>query len=694
MNEEKHIENKTKASFTISKYILNIVLPKCTIVHGEAVSSVYFQIALTVNNSETSKNWQKGKSWIGVKTISKVTGFNQRTVSIAIDILKQLKLLEQSYHGKLKMFELKNHQIADVEEMIKFSNYVEHQLMLNVPSKKKEFVKEKFNELNKKLKIFSAFHKKFLLGKIWINDINQIRLDLQKAESIYKGSSLFLINLMNQQNRFKKDEEVSDNIFISERDRSLMIGCSQSTLNRYIAAYENANFIKREKKNSLYQIKLNISDDSENKTTEGMVNEEMEDTKKIVCPICDREMKSVRSFNLHLSKIKDAQHYTLNELRRAKRTPDYEITMMLYQKHKEMIDSLKGVSKEEVTSNEPQFLKEEKEVIEKEFEKPKARKNKDDEECHGFENVASIKKAPQEDTAPGLLKYFYSLNEQRSPNWAKESKQIKILLTHKEQPLTPEQIRIVLRYMARKGNVDIRFLNTSVNEALLENKLLQDIDKEETPSYLVKYFYKGFNMEINLQTFVRDVQKIKETMNSGLNYEQTKIVIDYMIETNCKILNFIGSKRNDALSKYGSNNKGVNIANQGINNFNNNPSFFDQDFLNILKDEISGGRTRLSKVEDEYKEEAEKIAKELFIRRKFTTKFTGFEWAWRVGLQLDKRMYDLACKELHKQTYLDYAINSGKLRPDQEKSYIQLKQKYETWLEKQHDFFRSPGMMG
>ena len=69
---------------------------------------------------------------------------------------------------------------------------------------------------------------------------------------------------------------------------------------------------------------------------------------EIICPICDREMKNVRSFNLHLSKTNDSKHYMLNEFRREKRTPDYEVTMMLFNQHKDTLDSLEDVSKEEL----------------------------------------------------------------------------------------------------------------------------------------------------------------------------------------------------------------------------------------------------------------------------------------------------------------------------------------------------------
>ncbi|AEO93483.1 gp224 [Bacillus phage G] len=672
MYKKLEIENKQLASFSVSNYILNVVLPKCTIVHGEVVTSTYFQIALTINNSKEVVNWKKSKSWIGLRTIAKTTGFSLRAIGIAVNFLKELNLIEQTYHGKLKMFELKNNNIVNVEEMIEFNNYIEHKLLLKAKSKGP--IKEKFKLLNEKFEIYSHPQNLFLLKKTWMQDINQIRSTLSTAESIYRGSTLFVVNLLNnQQIEFKNDKEVSDNnITISERDRSLMIGCSQSTLNRYILAFENANIITRKKKSGgAHQIELNF-DLIRKENSKGMVNDKMEN-EKIICPICEREIKTEESFNRHLSMMKDAQHYELSEIRKKNGTTDYKTTInYLYPENKEKIDALKGRTKKEIREEREEEMANQKQL-------------------NGFEDIPSTSKKSFEDTAPGLLTYFYDLNGQKSPNWAKECFQVKNLLVRKNQPLTSEEVRIVLTFMNRKGYMDIRFLTTSVTEALHEYQLLQEVDKDGTVPFLVKRFYNGFNMDINLQTFVRDVRKVKETMNSGLTFEQTKIVIDYMISTKCNNINFIGTSRNDALMKHQG--KGVNMSNDNINKFNNNPSFFDQDFLNILKDELASGRTRLNKVEDKHKEGAIKVAQELFLRRKFSTKFTGFEWAWRVGLSLDKRMYDLACRELHKKTYIEGLIESGTLKPEQEKSYIQLKQKYETWLQEQHDFFRSSQMM-
>jgi hypothetical protein len=700
-------------------------------IYGEVIPSTFFQIALNVNHKVDAPKWQRNKSWVGLKTISKITGFNFRTVSRGVKVLIDIDLLHQSYHGKLKTFQLINNDIVDVEDMLKFIESVEDKLLQSIDSEKRDSYREKFLELNEKLGLTSKFHCQQLLKKIWIPDIMSLRESLVKAESIYKGSSLFLINLINQQLSFKKETIVTDNI-ISEKERSLMIGCSQSTLNRYIKAYEAASLIERESQNGSYSIRFNFNKNDDTKKEEGVVNSKMENN-QLVCPLCDRLSKDARSFNLHLTKQKDASHKFLNELRRIKYTSIYEETIELYNQNKPTFDSMVDEEDEESVIETKTFEKVEtqktsnymsvpcecrisceecfkdwksdyfdgckrprKEAYTEEFsigatkqeEKPKRNKKEVKEKVSSFEDIPSVKKQPSEDTAPGLLKFFYDMTEKRSPNWGKESRQIKNLLTSKEQPLTAEQVRIVLKYMARRGYDDVRFLSSSITEALLEHEYLEQINKEGTAAHLLKRFYNGHNMELNLQTFTREVRKVQETINSGLSYEDTKFVIDYMIETGCTTINFIGSKRNDALSSK-SLGSAVKTNSKDNNNFKNNPSFFDQDFINIIRDELISGRANLRKVEEAQKESAKVLARQLFVERKFTNRYTSFEWAWRTGLELDNETYELGCKELERVTYLDSVINSGKLNEDQLNTYKKLKTKFEAWLQQQHDVFRN-----
>ncbi|MNN19775.1 hypothetical protein D3C81_1330290 [compost metagenome] len=239
--------------------------------------------------------------------------------------------------------------------------------------------------------------------------------------------------------------------------------------------------------------------------------------------------------------------------------------------------------------------------------------------------------------------------------------------------------------MARKNHIDLRFLSNSVNDAKLEQKYLDEMKEEGTAAYLVKLFYRGHNLEINMQTLNRDVSKVQETMNSGLSYKEKKKVINHMIATKCTILNFISSKRNEALTGQGTM---VKVASKGNSSIKENPSFFDQDDLSIIKDELTGGRTNIKKIKPELKEKAKDIARQILIENKFASKFVSFEWAWKIGLELDQVSYNAACVDIGKETYLEYLIkNSARLEPEKLNVIKQTKLKYDDWLITQHQMF-------
>ncbi|MNV69113.1 hypothetical protein D3C71_1620050 [compost metagenome] len=122
--------------------------------------------------------------------------------------------------------------------------------------------------------------------------------------------------------------------------------------------------------------------------------------------------------------------------------------------------------------------------------------------------------------------------------------------------------------------------------------------------------------------------------------------------------------------------------------FKENPSFYDQDDLVFLKDELIGGRTNIKKIKPELQEKAKDIAKQILVENKFSSKFVGFEWAWKIGLELDQTMYIKACMDLGKETYLEYLIkNSSRLEPGKVEVIEQTKLRYENWLSKQHELF-------
>lgn len=703
---KKDIIEQNCPSFSISRYILQLLLPKCAMVHGEVVPSVYFQISVNINHKKNVKKWQEKKCWMGTKTIAKITGYNFRTVHHALQVLEDLSLIEKNYHGKLKMYQLRNENLVEPNEIYGFIKSFEKKLLESLTEEKQEKHSAQFKKLNSKYCLFSPLHVQQLSKKVWFPNINTLRSQLLLAESTYKGSSLFFINMISQ-DLFKKRHTKTNNKNISEADRSLLLGCSQPTLNRYITAYENADIIKREKNNASYPKKIMLDEAAfvqENPIKR--VVDELED-KILICSVCDKEFKTQRALSMHITKSKDDQHIALKE-NKLKSTPKIQepkhniIDKKLEDKYMsipcECTMSCKSCFKEWKTDFFDDCNHERKAAFIEEYEidlnktqvveKPKKKKVevKDD---SGYEKIPTTRKGPSPDTAPGLVKYFYDLTGGMSPNWSKESKQIKNLLTSKNKPLTPDEVRIVLSHMVRKSHADLRFLGTSVNDALLEQKYIQEMEQEGTAAYLVKKFYSGHSLSVNIQTLIRDVQRIQETINSGLGYEDTNLVIEYMIETKCTTINFIGSKRNEALLIKKNSQQMVKTASKNTNNsIKQNPSFYDQDDLTIFRDELLGGRLHIKKVPVEQKSAVADIAKQIFKENRFNQRFTSFEWAWRVGLILDEEMYNIALNRPTKQTSLQNSMaNSSRLSEDKLNILHQLNMKFETWLQKQHDSF-------
>lgn len=697
--------------FKIKKYMIFSILPKCTLGFGEIVSTVYFQIALNINQDLNAKFWKKQRCWISANTISKMTGYNVRSINRAIKILSDLQLIEVVYHGNLKMFKLLNHNLNSLETLNHFQVFFENKI-LEGNSKNKNELQNKFYQINKKL----YQHNVELFLEMNLLSVNNMKELLNRAEYVYKGSSLFFIHLLEKEFCKKNDDEYHNIFTISEMDLSLLIGCSQSTLNRYVRAYQEAKIIYCNKR-SAYEsngFQFQLTKEKQKNLFESRVNNIM-NNENLICPLCeDRDdFISSRALSMHLSKTGDSNHQLLKELK-IKPENRSKSLVEIYEENKESFKTSVKVKKQ-ITDNymsipcdckmscnecftswkndffngcnhirKSAYIEENEIDINDEVKQKKQKKVV--KELDGFENIPVSKKIPYEDTAPGLLKYFYDKVGGVSPNFGKESRLIKNLLVSKTKPLTPDEVRIVLNFMARKGQIDLRFINTSVNDALQEQKNLKEMEVEGTAAYLVKRFYEGHNLPINMLTFNREVQKIQETINSGLGYEKTMKVIDYMVTIKCTVINFIGSKITEALSNNQTPGGFVKTASK---NFNNNPSFFDQDELVIIRDDLAGGRTHLKRVNEKNREKAIEAAKEIFNEGKYSSDFTSFEWAWRIGLPLDYNMYKKACSDLHKETHLDYIIKNSKDKVDQEKmsKLMNLKDKFHQWLEKQHSFF-------
>lgn len=693
-------DKNINSNFTISNYMLDVVLPKCSIAYGNICSSVYLQIAFNINKNLNLKRWQHFSCWKSTSKIAKEIGCSDRKVKYIIKKLIEIELIEEVQHKKLRTYKLLNDQIDNQKDLIKFLNDIDSKILSTVSYGKRKVLEKKFQKLNEYIDLNNSQILNNLLKQMVFPDINFIKEIFIDAEKTYKGSSLFFIKILN-----KSLDSGSMQLFYF--DNPLIVGCSRGTLSRYIYVYNKSNIMKKVDKKISDLLNNKSSKEDFNNNNDSRVVIKLSE-QELYCPICKKEFKTARSLGMHLGKSLDDNHVKFNELRKQHQTP-YSKFQELYEQYKELfVDNDEEVidKNQNVKTNHymnipceckiscEECYKNWFEEFYKECERPRKKAfieefnlNSNNKE-QNTSNKQKQKKRVNHDpnSAPGLLKVFYDLTGTTSPNWVKECAQIKNQL---KKGLTPEQIKIVFKHMARKGHIDLRFFSTSINDALLEHRYLQEMEQEGTAAYLVKYFYNGHGLDINLQTFVKEVQKIQETLNSGLSYEETKIVLDYMIEQKCTIINFIASKRTEALAKYRSKLSKQNNQLNKEHTFRNNPSFFDQDEFNIIKDDLIGGRIRINKIKPEYQRKAIEFCKEIFKQKKISSRYTLFEWAWRIGLDLDYEMYKLGLEET-KETYLDFALRNSEQLPEEKVQILhKLKASFEKWLEDQHQKFNN-----
>lgn len=624
-NTDQTSQTSTKP-LQISQYITKLLLPKCNMVYSESISTVYFQILININNQKNPRKWQQNKSWIQPVTISKNTGYTTKTVLKCIRILNDLELITWTKKQKLNLYELKNNEFSSLDLFLEFNKKFNMNLLKDVHDNKVFKINQKIKKIEKHYQINKN---EYLIKKTWFSDINKLRNNINYAESIYKGSSLFFINNIANNLLNNKFNELYD---LSESDRALLNGSSQSTISRYISKYKLVNFLNVIENNINKPIKLSINELEKNE--EKVVSKKMENN-KLVCPICKKEFEEARSLGVHISKTKDKKHSLLSHLKRQAKCKPNELEN-LYIKYKEDFD---------------QCIED---IIE-----PKVKK---------VSKEKPVNTLPDGESVPNLLKYFYSKTGGSSPNWGKECGQIKNLI---KTGANADDIKLTMDMLIRKGNIDLRFLNRSVNEAKMEQRYLNDTMVDSTEAYLVKMYYDGLGFPLNLQTLTRDVQKIKETINTGLTYEQAKMVVQYMIDIKCPTLNFIGTKRNEALTKLSKLNAGKN-----------NPSFFDRDDLVTIKSELSNGRYNLNKANDMFKDDARLLAIKMFKEGNFSNKFSHLEWAFKVGLDLDKEMYNMALElQKSKEFALDIILRDRRLPDDKRATILRVKDNFYNWLE-------------
>ena len=704
-------EQEYKVPFIIPNYIISLILPKCNLVYGEVLSSVYLQIAININNQKNSHKWKQNKCWIKPEKIATNTNYNIRKVNTTLKILKSLHLIDiQIQSDKKQKYNLMNNRLHTIEEIKNFNNFIESQLLKGKNKTKTQELMTSFDTLN----MMINFPQNKYIGKnVNFKDINLLRIWLNESDKVYKGSALFFLTNIAMA-AFECTENNSLLLNLSQYERAIRLGTKQPTISRYIKSYIEKGYLVVTENEVNKPLVLGLNPNFINNNLKKVVANTM--INKILCPLCNKDFYENRSLSVHISKTKDPKHILLNHLKMQRPTMDF---ISIYNEFKEEFDRLgdidMGHEKNKVKSQpktydylkipcdckmtckechknwkldfyndcnherKAAFIKE-CNIEDKKLIKVASKNNTIELSKEDFDIIKPTKaqKVSTGTNAPDLVKYFYSQINGTSPNFGKECGQVKNLL----KKYSADEIRTTMDYLKQRANTDLRFLNNSVPDALLIQKYLQDVDTDGTEAYLVKMFYEGFGQPINISSLVSDIRKVKEVINSGRTYEQVKQGVQYMIDIKCAIFNYLAHKVTEALMK------GGNVVTMQ-KNIQNNPSYFNRDNTEIIKSQLLKGNLIIKKLDDNLRNEAVQIAHELFAKGEFESKFNHFEWAWRIGLDLDYEMYQIAKHTEYKTLYMDSALNDPRLPEEKRQKVINAKDSFQRWLQNQKIKFES-----
>ena len=103
--------------------------------------------------------------------------------------------------------------------------------------------------------------------------------------------------------------------------------------------------------------------------------------------------------------------------------------------------------------------------------------------------------------------------------------------------------------------------------------------------------------------------------------------------------------------------------------------------MQSIKNQLMEGKLTLRKVSSIHRNKATEIAKEIFRNGEFALKYNHYEWAWKIGLELDEEMYVIALNNAHtRESLLDKFLKNPALDSAKRQAIMELKNKFNIWL--------------
>lgn len=201
-----------------------------------------------------------------------------------------------------------------------------------------------------------------------------------------------------------------------------------------------------------------------------------------------------------------------------------------------------------------------------------------------------------------------------------------------------EEMRYILDYMLKRGK-PLKNFNYFKNEALEEMEMYALVDEKYTAPYYVKVFYTKQDLEIDPYMFKSNVSRMQEIMDTYTN-EEIVMTLKYMTKKKIAVFNYINSIIPQIKSK--------------MDKMSSNPCFNDRSQIDNIINELKSGRSTIYDFGDEYMAAAKSEAIKIFENSLFDIdNFNHFEWAWKVKLDLDANLLDIAVKNTKEDKYIN-----------------------------------------
>jgi hypothetical protein len=355
------------------------------------------------------------------------------------------------------------------------------------------------------------------------------------------------------------------------------------------------------------------------------------------CPCCNKEFKSSIAMKNHIVKMEDEQHQLLSSVYNEAHLKCKDI-VSVYMKYKQYFEGedvdkkiliMNKINEDETKKKEELFNKKQEEKAKRKLEKLK----QDAERLAQLEEMRKLKKnqesrlfkdLPEKDRPKALVNEFYQTIHSQCFNYTIEIKLIKSLFT--KNNFTVEQVRNVLKYMANMGYSNLRSVNYVLNDASIFYENVRKINQNGTIPFLIKYYYKSLKMKMNKKYFIKEVKALESSQRANnLTFEEMKNVIDGMIKEKIKVLLWFDGN----VSKY----------RDYKNNINPCRGYTDEREINEVVEQVKHGKMRLRDISKRIYEPCLKKIKESYFSGDFDNRYTHFEWAFKIGLNLDSEMY-------------------------------------------------------